>query len=89
MVAARDRPLPGVTRRQLLTATLGSFAAVHPACADTAPTMLSQAAAHYRSTPNGLFSCAVCTFFVRPRRCRLVSGDISPTGWCTMFDMPD
>jgi hypothetical protein len=36
-----------------------------------------------------MFSCAVCSFFVKPRACRLVQGDISPYGWCKFFDMPD
>ena len=50
---------------------------------------MSQIAAAYQSTPKGLFSCAVCTFFIRPRSCKVVSGEISPTGWCKVFDLPD
>jgi hypothetical protein len=36
-----------------------------------------------------MLSCAVCTFFVKPRGCKVVAGDISPDGWCRFFDMPD
>jgi len=50
---------------------------------------MSQIAAAYQSTPKGLFSCAVCTLFIRPSSCKVVSGDISPTGWCKVFDLPD
>ena len=50
---------------------------------------LSQIAAAYQNTPKGLLSCAACTFFIRPRGCKMVSGDISPTGWCRLFDLPD
>jgi len=50
---------------------------------------LSQTAAAYQTTAKGMFSCAVCTFFVRPRSCKVVSGNISPTGWCKLFDLPD
>ena len=50
---------------------------------------MSQIAAAYQGTPKGMFSCAVCTFFIRPRGCKVVTGDISPTGWCKLFDLPD
>jgi hypothetical protein len=39
--------------------------------------------------PKGMFSCATCTFFVKPRSCKVVAGDISPQGWCKLFDLPD
>ena len=70
-------------------ATALGVGAVLPARAEEAPAKMSQLAAAYRSAPNGMFSCAVCTFFIRPRGCKVVSGDISPTGWCKLFDLPD
>ena len=76
-----------ITRRRLLAA--GLALAAFPARADEPPAKLSPAAAQYRNTPNGMFSCAVCTFFIRPRSCKLVAGDISPQGWCKLFDLPD
>jgi hypothetical protein len=69
-----------------LAAALGFGAA--PARAQ-APAKVSQADAQYQSTPKGMFSCAVCTFFIKPRSCKLVGGDISPMGWCKLFDLPD
>ena len=78
-----------LTRRELLTATLGGLSAALPARAEEQPVKLSQIAAAYQSTPKGLFSCAVCTLFIRPRSCRVVNGDISPDGWCRFFDLPD
>ena len=77
-----------LTRREL-TAALGDLSAALPARAEEPPGKLSQIAAAYQGTPKGLFSCAVCTFFIRPRSCKVVSGDISPTGWCRFFDLPD
>ncbi len=77
-----------LTRREL-TAALGGLSAALPARAEEQPGKLSQIAAAYQSTPKGLFSCAVCTLFIRPRSCKVVSGDISPTGWCRFFDLPD
>ena len=26
--------------------------------------------------------CAACRFFKKPNRCSIVTGDISPNGWC-------
>jgi hypothetical protein len=50
---------------------------------------LSQAAALYQDRPRGGLSCVGCTFFQRPRACKVVEGDISPQGWCSLFDLPD
>jgi hypothetical protein len=76
-------------RRELMTAVLGGLSAALPVRAEEQLAKLSQIAAAYQSTPKDLFSCAVCTFFIRPRSCKVVSGDISPTGWCKLFDLPD
>jgi hypothetical protein len=78
-----------LTRRDLTTATLGGLSAGLPARAEGLSAKLSQIAAAYQTTAKGMFSCAVCTFFIRPRSCKVVSGDISPTGWCKLFDLPD
>jgi hypothetical protein len=61
---------------------------VTPAAADV-PAQISQEAAHYQDHPQGGLSCAGCTFFRRPRSCQVVAGDISPKGWCRLFDLPD
>ena len=76
-------------RRELMIAALGGLSAALPARAEQQPGKVSQIAAAYQSTPKGLFSCAVCSFFIVPRSCKVVSGDISPTGWCKLFDLPD
>jgi hypothetical protein len=76
------------TRRELIAAALG-LGAVLPARAEETSAKVSQLAAAYQSTPKGMFSCAVCTFFIRPRSCKVVNGEISPTGWCKLFDLPD
>ena len=77
-----------LTRRALITAAIG-LGAVVSARAEEQPTKVSQTAAAYQNTPKGLFSCAACTLFVRPRNCKVVSGDISPNGWCKLFDLAD
>ena len=74
------------TRRKLIVAALGLGAVLPvrtPARAEEGPAKMSQLAAAYQDTPKGMFNCAVCTFFIRPRGCKVVSGDIS------LVDVPD
>ena len=63
--------------RRLVAAALG-LGAVLPSRADAAPAMVSQLAAAYQSTPKGMFSCGVCTFFIKPTSCKVVTGAVSP-----------
>jgi hypothetical protein len=77
------------TRRELAIAALCGLSAALPARAEEQPEKMSPIAAAYQGTPKGMFSCAVCTFFIRPRGCKVVTGDISPIGWCKLFDLPD
>jgi hypothetical protein len=80
------KPARTVTRRRLLTLGLGLAAL--PARAAEPPAKSSQAEARYQNTPKGVLSCAVCSFFVKLRSCKVVTGDIAPTGWCKLFDIP-
>jgi hypothetical protein len=75
------------TRRAVLAVAAGLAAA--PARAQEPPPRVSQVEAQYRNTPNGMFSCATCTFFIKPRSCKVVTGDVSPKGWCKLFDLAD
>jgi hypothetical protein len=45
--------------------------------------------AQYQDTPNGLYSCAMCTLFEKPNLCKVVEGEISPDGWCKAFALAD
>ncbi len=83
------------TRRRLLVAAAGlapgtiAYSIVaRGAIADTPP-KVSREEAKYQDTPRGGMSCEACTFFRKPRACQVVTGDISPDGWCSLFDMPD
>jgi hypothetical protein len=86
-VTRRHRRL---TRRAMLALAL-TMAAVPTRAAEPQanPNKISQAAAEYQPTPKGMFSCAVCTFFIKPQSCKVVDGAVSPTGWCKLFDMVD
>ena len=41
--------------------------------------------AKYQDQPNNGQSCSQCRFFLAPKSCQLVEGDISPNGWCSFF----
>lgn len=45
--------------------------------------------AEYQDTPNGIYSCAVCTLFEAPNVCKVVEGEVSKDGWCKAFAMAD
>jgi len=45
--------------------------------------------AQYQSTPNGIFSCATCSLFERPKSCKVVDGEVSEDGWCKVFALAD
>jgi hypothetical protein len=77
-----DRHLIG---RKLIIAALGGLTGALPVRAEED---VADCPA-YQSTPKGLFSWAVCSFFIRPRSCKVVSSDISSTGCYKFFDLPD
>lgn len=53
------------------------------------PVRVSKQEAEYQDQPRGGLRCAGCTFFVKPNACKLVEGEISPMGWCKLFDLTD
>ena len=46
---------------------------------------MSQAAVKYQTTPKDGKQCDACNFFVTPNSCKMVDGEISPTGWCALW----
>ena len=50
-----------------------------------AQTKLTQVAAHYQGGPRGDESCGSCPYFIAPKGCVAVEGDISPNGWCPIY----
>lgn len=39
----------------------------------------------YQDKPKGTDRCDGCTNFQPPNACKLVEGEISPQGWCSLF----
>jgi hypothetical protein len=84
----------GTTRRRLLKVGLGAvggaFAIGAARAADndaveTKPTKLSPEAVQYQPTPKEWKKCLYCTYFQAPNACAIVSGTVSPQGWCNHF----
>jgi hypothetical protein len=46
---------------------------------------MSQDSARYQAAPKGDQRCDGCSNFQPPQACKLVQGDISPSGWCEYF----
>jgi hypothetical protein len=44
-----------------------------------------QKTAAYQDKPKGDQRCDGCTNFQPPNGCKLVEGEISPQGWCSLF----
>jgi hypothetical protein len=74
----------GVSRRTVLFAAAGAG----PLLALTggeAQAKLAQAAVKYQTDPKDGKQCDACNFFEPPKGCKMVDGDISPTGWCALW----
>ena len=46
---------------------------------------LTQAAARYQAQAKGNESCGTCPYFIFPKSCVVVEGEISPAGWCPIY----
>jgi hypothetical protein len=55
-------------------------AAATPAAAKVAPKDVG-----YQPTPKGSARCDNCVQWQAPNACKLVSGIISPNGWCSIY----
>ena len=82
-----------IGRRQLMTAAsagllmLRTRAAAH-AQAHEQQAKLSKPEAEYQDSPKNDQQCSECTKFQPPKGCSVVSGDISPKGWCKLYEAP-
>jgi hypothetical protein len=73
-----------VSRRTVLIAAAGA-APVLALMSGAAEAKMAQAAVKYQAEPKEGHQCDGCTFFVAPNTCKMVDGDISPTGWCALW----
>ena len=74
----------GVNRRTVLFAAAGA-APLLALSAREAEAKIAQTAVHYQATPKDDCECDGCNFFITPNGCKMVDGDIAPTGWCALW----
>ncbi len=80
-----------ISRRRLLRgATLvvggGAIAGAGLAASTAAAqAKVSQQLANYQAKPNGDARCDGCSQWQAPSSCKVVQGEISPSGWCTLY----
>jgi hypothetical protein len=46
---------------------------------------VAQNAVSYQDKPKGIQRCDGCSLFQPPHTCKVVDGDVSPQGWCSLF----
>jgi hypothetical protein len=75
-----------LTRRGVLISALGSTSLlVGMAHLAEAGTKVWQSAVRYQPAPRYGQDCQHCYQFVTPHGCKMVAGDIVPTGWCGLW----
>ena len=79
----------GSSRRQFLTDLALLAGGVSLVAAVTAPqsaaAKVGPADVGYQPTPKGAAKCVTCTQWQGPDACKVVSGKISPNGWCSIY----
>jgi High potential iron-sulfur protein len=73
----------GIRRRTVLLAA--SAAPLLALTGGQAQAKIAPAGVHYQATPKDGKQCDGCNFFVAPNSCKLVDGEIAPTGWCALW----
>ena len=53
--------------------------------ADAAPAKLAPNEIGYQPSPKGGSRCELCVNWQAPNACKVVAGQISPSGWCGLF----
>lgn len=77
-----------ISRRVVLAGTalaLGVAATGTITTQAAAQQKVSQADAKYQDQPKGQQRCDGCVQFQPPNACKIVQGEISPSGWCQLF----
>lgn len=77
------------TRRNVLRGMFAAGCALilqRVGAAETPATMMEKSQVKYQDQPNDDQKCAGCMHFVsESNTCKLVAGEISPDGWCTLW----
>ena len=79
------------SRRRIIGTFAKAIAALPPLFAITARAAdkMTRQQAEYQDTPNGIYSCGLCSLFEAPNGCKVVEGEVSKDGWCKAFALQD
>jgi hypothetical protein len=77
------------SRRRFIAAAIASVPATLFLRKSSASDKMTKQQAAYQDTPNGMYSCGMCTLFAAPNGCKVVEGEISKDGWCKVFAAVD
>jgi hypothetical protein len=77
--------------RRWIIGTLARAIAATPlsSAVATAGDKMTRKQAEYQDTPNGIYSCGLCSLFEAPNGCKVVEGEVSKDGWCKAFALQD
>jgi hypothetical protein len=64
----------------------GTVAVLGLSSSEVLAAKMSKEAAGYQSTPKGGQTCGKCQNFQAPSACAQVDGNVSPNGWCTLYN---
>jgi len=81
-----DTPRRKVMRTMVRGVSAGLLLRISPTKAEE---KMTRQQAEYQDTPNGLYSCAMCSLFEPPKFCKVVAGEVSKDGWCRVFALAD
>jgi hypothetical protein len=68
---------------------VGSAGLLFRLAPSSASEKMTRQQAEYQDTPNGIYSCGLCTLFEKPNACKVVEGEVSKDGWCKAFALAD
>ncbi|HYX47075.1 MAG TPA: high-potential iron-sulfur protein [Sphingomicrobium sp.] len=91
MADERNRDSTSVRRRDFLHLTViggGALVAVSLAASGASAEQkkkFSQQQAHYQPTPKSGQRCQNCALWQAPTACQVVEGQVSPAGWCILY----
>ena len=77
---SRRRVLRGLVKAGGVVALLAGVSAPRAAFAKVSPADVG-----YQPSPKGASRCSTCVNFQTPDACKIVSGRISPNGWCSVY----
>ncbi len=80
---AKNASRRGVLRTGLAILAGGVIATA--SSAQDADSKVEQSVVQYQNSPKDGQKCSGCANFVAPNACKVVSGTISPEGWCVAY----